>query len=462
MNTTLIIGAKKCAIAVLLCGVMPWVQAASYRITEITKDNVISTGKKSVKDLGFEIFAGNQYLNNNAQVVGASREYYQDKVFNYGSRVFIWHADSGRHRTEHQGVLRILEPLATDNTGYGESIPSGLNSQGQVVGTSRYYDKNGIDQGLRAVYWANGAIVDLGKEAEKMGFVSSSAAAINASGQVAGTGLLYEKGQDKGTRPLLWSGWKAKNLGSVTVDSSGYADNVVTGINAAGHVLGIGYYPDNHSFLWADNKLKLLSNLGVNPDGFYANSANAINDKDQLVGNSEVYAANGDYKGVFSTLWQNGLVQNLGALNPDPVAQPYDGAVAINQQGQVIGYSNLPNGQHAYFWANGQMQDIGALGLGFVDDKGIGYEYSYPNAVNNTGQVVGYSSYSEGKIPKGNHAFIYYNKILTDLNTLLPPASGWVFENALAINDKGQVTVYGTYTKGTETYKGYGLLTPAK
>ncbi len=429
MNIKTITGHKKCVMAVLLCGVLPWVQAANYSVTEITKDNVIVTTKNKVKDTSFEIFAGNQYLNNNGQVVGTSRENYQNKLFNYGTRVFIW---------QRPGLMRTLPTLGTDISGYGESLPSGLNNKGQVVGSSRYFDKNVIDHGLRAVYWNSGAIVDLGKDAEKSGFVTSTGAVINANGQVAGNGLLYEKGQDKGTRLLLWTQGKAKNLGAPSATA--------TGMNAAGHVIATDYGAEE-AFLWTDS-LHKLNALGNDPSGYNPNYALAINNKDQVAGNSSTDT------GVFSTLWQNGLIQSLGTINPDPDAQPYDSAIAINELGQIIGYSNLPTGgQHAYLWENGLMTDIGVLGVA------DGYEYSFPNALNNKGQVVGYSSYSENGVPKGQHAFIYQNKTLTDLNTLLPIGSGWLLENALAINDKGQITVYGTYTKGAQSYKGYALLT---
>jgi probable HAF family extracellular repeat protein len=434
MNTKTITDPKKIATAVLLCSVLPWAHAASYRIDVITKENpIVVSAKKIVKDTTFEVLAGNQYLNNNGQVVGTRRENYQNKVFNYGKRAFIW---------QRPNVLRTLATLGTDSAGYGESIPNGLNNKGQVAGSSRYFDRSGTDQGLRAVYWNSGVIIDLGKEAEKSGFVTSTGAAINANGQVAGNGLLYEKGVDKGRHLLLWTQGKAKNLGASSA--------TVTGMNAVGHVIATDSDAEE-AFLWT-NSLHKLNALGNDPSGYNANYALAINNKDQVVGKSATDT------GMFSVLWQNGLIQDLGTLSSDPNVQN-GSAIAINEQGQVIGYSAVPTGQHAYLWANGQMTDIGALGLSYIDDTGE-YDSSYPNALNNNGQVVGFSSYSEGKVPKGNHAFIYQNKILTDLNNLLPLGSGWLLENALAINDKGQVTVYGTYTKGTQSYKGYALLTP--
>jgi probable HAF family extracellular repeat protein len=214
-------------------------------------------------------------------------------------------------------------------------------------------------------------------------------------------------------------------------------------MNAAGHV--IGWDGNLQSFLWVNNTLQELVPLNLDLFSF----AYAINNKDQVVGRGD------DVNGSFPVLWNNGLIQNLGSLDPNPDAFPFNEAIAINELGQIIGYEWLLVGQHAYFWSNGLMTDIGVLG---IDE--FGTENSFANAINNKSQVVGYSSYSENGVAMGKHAFIYQNKTLIDLNSLLPLGSGWLLENALAINDEGQVTVYGTYSKGTQSYKGYALLTP--
>jgi hypothetical protein len=49
---------------------------------------------------------------------------------------------------------------------------------------------------------------------------------------------------------------------------------------------------------------------------------------------------------------------------------------------------------------------------------------------------------------------------MIDINSLLPAGSGLLLENALAINDKGQIIAFGTRTKGKDTYQVYVLLTP--
>jgi hypothetical protein len=49
---------------------------------------------------------------------------------------------------------------------------------------------------------------------------------------------------------------------------------------------------------------------------------------------------------------------------------------------------------------------------------------------------------------------------MVDLNTLVPADSGVLLENALAINNRGQITAFGTRTTVEGTYQVYVLLTP--
>lgn len=448
MNTKTITDQKKLVLSVLLCAVSSWVQAGNYSLVEITKENVNVTTKANVRDTTYTIYTGNQYLNNNGQVVGVSREYNQNKLFTNGDRAFMWQPS-----LLQRGRLTTLPTLTTDFAGYGESTPSGINNKSQIVGTSRFFDKDGIDRGQRAVSWTNGLINNLGKNLEKSGIQSSVGTGINASGQVVGSGLLYQNGEDKGPRPHLWSAGKAKNLGTFFTDSNGYSDIRVTGINNVGHVLGLVFSVEMpgwfRGYVWANNSFQKLVDLGVALDDSNYGIGDAFNNKDEVAGRSGVDSA--------MVLWKNGVIQKTGMLSTvQGVNPPFP--LAINDKSQITGWEDFDTGgSHAFFWDNGQMTDLGALG---VDESG--YATSYPTALNNNGQVVGNSSYSEGGVAKGFHAFIYQNKTLTDLNTLLPIGSGWLLENALAINDKGQIAVYGTYSKGITSYKAYALLTPGK
>jgi probable HAF family extracellular repeat protein len=406
-------------------------QAGTYTVQEITKEEVGNT----------EYFfnAGNQFLNNKGQVVGSSRHYRQNKLYNDGYRGFIW----------QQGRFKALETFGTDATGYGVNIPAGINNKGQVAGSSIYYDKKGIDKGLHAFL---GSPEPKDIHPGSSGFVTSEANAINDNGQAAGIGRLYKNGMDKGLSLLLWTKGKAKNLSSPV--------DFVTAMNNSGQVVGntsdqLGYY----AFIWFNDKLQYTGSLGVDSGGFGESFAIGINDKGEVIGYSSKFDSAGNWLGGHAFLWVNGVMQDLGALSIDPDGVGYSFPVAINVTGEIIGFGYVFDGydykgQHAIMWLNGKLTDMGVLGI-----DAYGTESSYPNAINATGQIVGYSSYSENGVAKGDRAFIYQNGKMLDLNTLLPATSLWVLDNGMAINDQGQITAHA-YLKSDETVKGYVLLTP--
>ena len=62
--------------------------------------------------------------------------------------------------------------------------------------------------------------------------------------------------------------------------------------------------------------------------------------------------------------------------------------------------------------------------------------------MNDEGQVVGNTYSSAGP-------YLYSNGALTDLNTMIDPASGWALAEAWGINNSGQIAGYG-YNGGQE------------
>jgi probable HAF family extracellular repeat protein len=135
-------------------------------------------------------------------------------------------------------------------------------------------------------------------------------------------------------------------------------------------------------------------------------------------------------------------VTDLGTLGGSFGAE----AFAINNRGQVVGYSWTAGNAaiHPFLYGGGKMTDLGDFGGGFGEAL----------AINNSGQVTGFSA-----TPQlfSVHAFLYSDGVLTDLGTFGGPRS-----KGQAINDRGQVVGFaGTpgdaqfhafiYSKGTMT-----------
>jgi probable HAF family extracellular repeat protein len=154
--------------------------------------------------------------------------------------------------------------------------------------------------------------------------------------------------------------------------------------------------------------------------GGYYSYASAINDSGQVVGYS--YTAAGERAFITGP---NGVgMTDLGTLGGD-----FSYASGINASGQVVGTSLLPgvgNNSHAFITGpnGGGMTNIGPF-----------EEYSLSHAydINNTGQVVGDLSVSGDPFP---HAFI------TGPNGLGMRSLGGKYSAAFGINDAGQVVGY--------------------
>jgi probable HAF family extracellular repeat protein len=72
----------------------------------------------------------------------------------------------------------------------------------------------------------------------------------------------------------------------------------------------------------------------------------------------------------------------------------------------------------------------------------LGTIYDLPNSlaasINNQGQVVGFSQDLNGDI-SSTVAWIWQDGVMTDLNTLIPAKSPYFLIEALSINDRGQI-----------------------
>jgi probable HAF family extracellular repeat protein len=239
---------------------------------------------------------------------------------------------------------------------------------------------------------------------------------INDAGQVVGQA--YTSG-DIGHAFLWTPGQAMRDLGTL-----GGPGSHATAVNNAGQVVGFSDLPIGptglrHAFLWTSTGgMQDLGSIGQ----FLGESfALGINDAGQIVGWSRV-VPNG---GLRAFLWTQGAgMQDLGSLGPNTNAM----ASGINNFGHVVGQSGLapPNtaASHAVLWTPAQgLQDLGTLG-GSISEA---------VAINNAGQIVGWS-YTSDTAPWTNAAFFTPGQGARDLGTLAGGRS-----QALAINDAGQV-----------------------
>ena len=341
----------------------------------------------------------------------------------------------------HYATGQIIE---IPSLGLGDCEPRVLNQAGAVAGLSTTV------MGDAHAFLYTGTMLDLGT----LGGRFSEPWDMNLAGHVVGQS---SKVGDLEQRAFLFSNGSMQDLGTL-----GGSSSLAVGINNQGQVTGSAYVPGDewHAFVWANGQMVDLGTLG----GTYS-AAVDINDAGQVVGQSLL---TNDFE-MRAFLYTGGAMVELGTLGGTESM-----ATAINASGMVIGDSHTADFEnHAFLYANGQMVDVGTLGGSYSTANGLNdlgqvigdsfttdNEYSrgflYHNGVltdlgslgggvsaawgiNNHGQVVGYTVDATGAMV----AFLWENGVMVDLNSYLPPNSGWQLLAGRFINDAGQIVGFG-------------------
>ena len=107
-------------------------------------------------------------------------------------------------------------------------------------------------------------------------------------------------------------------------------------------------------------------------------------------------------------------------------------AAAINSRDHVTGAADAPDGYaHPFLYRDGSMQDLG-VPAGYLQGGGF--------ALNDSDEVVGEA---DAGSETSTTAFIWSNGVWRDLNSLIPPNSGWFLSVAAGINAGGQIVGTG-------------------
>ena len=286
----------------------------------------------------------------------------------------------------------------------GSGAAAGINNLGQVVGSS----------GLGATLWNGSTAVGLA------GGANGGATAINNAGQVAG----YISDSSGYSGAVLWSGGTLTSL-----PGPGRSSIAAYGINDAGQAVGSYEGYTTGALQWNNGNGPIY----LNTDGQSVVAYN-INSSGSAAGMS-FDPASGSTR---ATLWSNGSATLLPGINN---VNNGIGATAsdINNAGVVVGSSNTgPDAPNSYAveWHGNSTTELGTLGG----------SYSSANAINNRGQVVGWSDNASG----AQFATIWQGNTAVNLNRFLTPAevqAGWVLTSARDINDNGWIVGNASNTK---------------
>jgi probable HAF family extracellular repeat protein len=283
------------------------------------------------------------------------------------------------------------------SAGTVESSNPVLGPSGQIV----YYTQTGV-------------ILESGGTQTNLGAQFDQGTGVNSSGQVSGLVGYYEPG--------YYSGGTVTDL---TPDLPPGPTNMAYGINDSGQVVGEEFASD--AFLYSNGVVN-----NIQPSGT-TGGARAINNAGQVVGvaNSSMF------------LYSSGTAT---ILNPVSTLSPtFTIPQSINNSGQVVGRAGLADSaEHAFVYSVSinTLSDLGTLGGADSAARGN----------NDSGQIVGWSALANGDpdLSIDQHAFLYENGTMTDLNLLIPSNSGWTLESASSINDLGEIVGVGINPSGQE------------
>ena len=335
-----------------------------------------------------------------------------------------------------------LEDLGT-LPGGGSSCTQWINSFGWIAGGS---ENGGIDSltgypAVNAVFWKNSKIRNLGT----FGGEESVAFALNNRDEVVGfalntipdpfTSTVFAFGATQ-AHAFLWKNGVLEDLGTL-----GGPDSIAFYVNERGQVAGLSLtnstpnattgIPTLHTFFWEKGKMQDIGTLGGT-----AVFVNDMNNRGEVVGQSNL--AGDQTFHPFS--WYRGVLTDLGTFGGD------DGnAIWANDAGQVVGVATFPipcNGcllpqvYHAAAWKDGEINDLGTV---------PGDKCSEAHGNNSAGQVVGGSGICHGAV----HAFLWEDgRPMVDLNALIPPGSALQLQDAVSINERGEIAGTGTIGNG--------------
>ena len=301
---------------------------------------------------------------------------------------------------------------------------------------------------MHAVLWYKGWKIDIGTPG--LGGQNSAAFGVNEFGQTVGQAETsrpnaedfcgfnaYGFASSTACRPFLWQDGVMTKLPTMG-GHNGFANS----INNRGVVAGIAETDATdptsgcpvHQFepvVWERGRIHSLPPYSGDSDGVAAQ----VNDKGQVVGASGTCGSFNPNTGLYlvenhALLWENGVATDLGNLGGEG-GLAGNHACAINNHGQVVGHSDLPNDAsfHGFLWTRETgMKDLGTLSGDFA---------SLALGINDGGVVVGASI---GPAFSTFRAVLWEKGTVTDLNTLVDanPKNLYLVQGE-SINSRGEI-----------------------
>ncbi len=304
-----------------------------------------------------------------------------------------------------------------------------INERGQILwtwATGRQALTGVLTTNQHVLVWENGVSTDLTFMGMSRGIALNDLGAVLGAGDV-GSSVLYSPGKDliSPVPGFIDDAYPAamNNTGAIVGNSQGRAV-VVHGMQSIELLPPVGF--------------EFLEPAAINAAGHIAATARLSRTNDTV---------------QRAVLYVDGVATVLGPA-PDGISSS---ASDLNDVGQLVGgperrgMHSIPMEGHAFLYDHntGLLTDLGTL---------PGYTKSISSSINNAGQVVGFSWSPVNPADAARRAYIFESQTgtMTDLNRLIDPSIGWLLQDALDINDAGQIVGAGQINGETHAF----LLTP--
>jgi probable HAF family extracellular repeat protein len=319
----------------------------------------------------------------------------------------------------------------------GDFLALGIDESGHIVGQTHF----GAD--LHAVYWPNSHSpgVDLGN---LPGFARSFATDLNPAGEIVGnvaTGSFF--------RPVYWASSQSApvELPGVPVGLAGAA----VGINPVGQIVGyIGPagFPSVQAVSWPNSNTAL-----VYLPGFGNNLVNSAAFSINASGNILGFGCDADFVECHAAFWASSTSAPVALASPAGefvyTSVNLVGRIphAVNNAGGMVGYAYNANGSEsrAVFWASSTSPAV------ILSTPTGEFMNGGAQAISDNGQIVGAAYNSDFS---DFHAFVWPSSTSQgiDLNTMIPPDSGWELQFATDVNNRGEIVGAGIFNGTMHAY----------
>lgn len=201
-------------------------------------------------------------------------------------------------------------------------------------------------------------------------------------------------------------------------------------VNARGDIVGQAVFDTTYApFIYRQGSISRLPLLPGDGYGY----ATAINDSGQVIG----FSMSGTdpehgFGPLHSFFYSNGSIWKINPLLFDGLV----GVIGLNNAGAAVGVAGFDSAgsiSHAFLYSGGATVDLGVP---------PGFTSSQAEAINLAGVIVGEAYFTN--YGQTSHAFLYANGLWKDLNDLIPQTPGLVLKWASSINERGEIA--GTAT----------------